>query len=140
MNELELYNPELDELDDDEEGDFQLVEVAEKPKKRRKRKNPEPVVVATPILLLIAGYLGWCAYSKSKTGSWSFTPWKLAVKPIQLRQTNNAQAEEERRRAEFHRHVEQATKPTVYSVEEIDIWKKPTYRPVTEETVSFIYP
>lgn len=134
MNELDFYNP------DDEEDDFELVEVAEKPRKRRKRKrNPEPAItVATPVLLLIAGYLGWCVYAQSKTKVWTWTPWKLAVQPAKrlLRRANPNNTEAERA---YDRAVEKMMAPA-YSVQEVDAWKKPTYRPVTEETVNFIYP
>ncbi|MBA7472066.1 hypothetical protein ES707_07386 [subsurface metagenome] len=130
----ELYNPY------DDEDDLMLVE--NKPK-RRKRKNPEPVItVATPLLLLIAGYLGWVAYNQTKYKVWNWQPWQLArlAKPrLRLRQ-NNAQAEEERRRAEFHRAVEESMKPTVFTVDTDIPWRKPTIKPRDEETVSFIYP
>lgn len=135
----ELYNPY-----DDEEDDFELVEVAEKPRRRKRKRNPEPVItVATPLLLLIAGYLGWCAYS-SRNATWSWQPWKkLAGRPrLQLRQnTNEAQREEERRRqAEFDRAIEQSLKPSVITVDTDIPWRKPTIKPRDEETVSFIYP
>jgi len=133
MYELDFPNPELDDLE--------LIEA--KPRKRRRKKNPEPAIaVATPVLLLGLAYAGWILFNKSKFGVWDFTPWKLAglTKPrLQLRRNTN-EAQEERRRASLHEAIEEMMKPSVYTVEEIDTWKKPTYRPVTEETVSFIYP
>lgn len=136
----ELYNPYDDELyDDDEEVGLELVEVAEKPRKRRKRKNPEPAItVATPLLLLIAGYLGWCVYAQSKTKVWTWTPWKLAIQPAKrlLRRANPNNTEAERA---YDRAVEKMMAPAV-SVVERDIWKVPTYRPIFEETPGFIEP
>lgn len=126
---------ELDFYDDDE--DMLLIE--EKPRKRRRKRNPEPVItVATPLLLLIAGYLGWCAYAQSKTKVWTWTPWKLVMQPAKrlLRRSNLNNTEAQRA---YDRAVEKMMAPA-YSVTEKDIWEVPTYRPIFEETPGFIEP
>ncbi|MBA7603049.1 hypothetical protein ES703_10151 [subsurface metagenome] len=137
MDELDDYNP----YDDyDEEEGFQLVEV--KPKKRRKRKNPEPTTLAMPLLLAAIAYLGWCGYAQSKTKVWTWTPWKTVVvgRRLQLRQANNAQAEEERRRqAEFDKALEHALKPSVITIDTEVPWR-PVYGDTEKERVSFIEP
>lgn len=137
----ELYNPYDDELYDDEgEEGLALVEVAEKPKKRR-RKNPEPIAMATPILLVAVGYLGWCLYNQTKYKVWNWQPWKLAGRPrLQLRRANPQTEAEKQRQAEFDRAIEQSLKPSVITVDTDIPWKKPTIKPSDEEVVSFIYP
>lgn len=132
MNELTFY----DELGDD------MMLVEERPKKRRKRKNPEPAVIATPILLLGVAYLGWCAYNQSLYKVWNWQPWKLGGHPrLQLRQpsTNEAQRQQTRQQASYDAAVEKmmAASP---SVVEKDIWEKPGFKPTSEEVVSFIEP
>lgn len=133
MNELELYNPV--DYDDEEIG---LAELEAPKRRRRKRKNPEPVALAIPALLLVA-YLGWCAYS-SRNATWSWQPWKklagLTKPRLQLRQANNA---EERRRAELHRHIEQAMKPSVITIDTEVPWR-PVFADTEKERVSFIVP
>ncbi|MBA7610858.1 hypothetical protein ES703_18072 [subsurface metagenome] len=131
---MDIYNP----WDDDE---LAPVEV-EKSKKRRRRKNPAPTTIATPILLLIAGYLGWCAYAQSKYKVWNWQPWRLAGHPrLQLRRpsTNEAQRQQARQQSDLDKAIEQmmAAAP---SVVEKDIWQKPGFKPTSEETVSFIEP
>lgn len=132
MNELTFY----DELGDD------MMLVEEKPKKRRNRRNPAPTTLAMPILLLIAGYLGWCAYAQSKYKVWSFQPWRLTGQPkLQLRRANT-QTEAERQEAR-QRSYDQAVEKMMAaspSVVERDIWQKPNFKPTSEETVSFIEP
>lgn len=142
----ELYD-DYDELDDYNPEGLQLVEVAEKPKKRKRRKNPEPTTIAmataTPVLLLIAGYLGWCAYA-SKSGLWSWQPWKkLAGRPrLQLRRTNPNATEAERQarqQAQFDRAIEESLKPSVVTIDTVVPWR-PVYADTEKERVSFIVP
>jgi hypothetical protein len=46
------------------------------PEKRRSKVEFQPSAFSWLLLLAGAGYLGWCAYIKSKTGSWNWQPWK----------------------------------------------------------------
>jgi len=133
MNELDFYNPY------DDEDDLILIE-EEKPKKRRRKRNPEPIAIATPILLLLAGYLGWCAYS-SRYATWSWQPWKkLAGKSrLQLRRTNPQTEAEKQRQAAYDVAVEKMMAPAP-SVEEIDVWRPPKHDALEKEVVSFITP
>jgi len=138
MDELMLLeNPDLyDELDD-EDYDLELIEAPKR--KRRKRKNPEPVFVATPLLLLIAGYLGWCGFRYSQTKVWSFTPWKTLGRR-RLLKAPNAEQVEQRRQAEYDRNVEAMMAPA----ESVDLsaikWKAPKFGDNSGEIVSFIEP
>lgn len=36
----------------------------------------EPSALTWTLLLCGAGYIGWCFYKKTKSGTWSWTPWK----------------------------------------------------------------
>lgn len=133
MEEL-IYNP----WDDDE---LALVEV-EKPKKRRKRKNPEPAFIATPILLLVAGYFSWVLYNQSRFKVWNWQPWRLAGKPsLQLRRVNpqtEAEKHEARRQADLDRATEAMMAPA-FSVVEQDLWRRPSHDALEKEQINFIY-
>lgn len=133
MDELMFYDDELDD-----EG---MVLIEEKPKKRRKRKNPEPTTIAMP-LLLIAGYLGWCAYNQSKYKVWDWTPWRLAGKPSLKLLRQPRQTEEERQRARqaaYDMAVEKMMAASPSVVEE-DKWRPRFFNGSEKETVSFIRP
>jgi len=128
---------ELDFYDDDEEYGLALAEAPKRKRKRRRNpSNPEPIAIATPILLLVAGYLGWCAYAQTKTGHWTFTPWKTTPIARRLMRANPLRQNEYRA---YDRAVEQMMAPAV-SVVEQDVWRKPTYGNTEKEVVTFIEP
>lgn len=139
MDELDFYNP-YDDYDEEGEG---MVLIEDKPKKRRRKSNPsyQTSAIVMPALLLAIGYLGWCAYA-SKSGLWSWQPWKkLAGRSrLQLRRSNlNNTEAEKRRQAEFDRAVEESLKPSVVTVDTEIPWR-PVYGNTEKERVSFIEP
>ncbi len=129
---------DYDELDDYDEG-LALAEF-EAPKRRRKRRrnpsNPEPIAIATPILLLIAGYLGWVVYAQTKTGHWTFTPWKTTPIARRLMRANPLRQNDPRA---FDAAVEKMMAPA-FSVIENSKWTAPKVKPSDEEIVGFIEP
>ena len=135
MDELDFYDP------DDDDVDLALAEY-EAPKRRRKRRrnpsNPEPIAIATP-LLLVAGYAGWCWWvSARKNLPWSWQPWKgIAVGRRRIPLGRPIRQNDYRA---YDAAVEKMMKPSVFTVEEVDVWKKPITRDSEREVVSFIEP
>lgn len=139
MYELD-FNP-YDDLDEGEDEGMVLIE--EKPKRRKRKRNPEPVFVATPLLILGLAYLGWCGFRYSQDKLWTWQPWQRTLGRRRLLTTPSPTEAERQRQARQQADLDRATEAMMApapSVQEIDVWRKPTYRPVTEEVVSFIYP
>jgi len=122
---------------DDEYG----LALAEAPKRRRKRRrnpsNPD-IAIATPALLLVAGYASWCWWvSARKNLPWSWQPWKgIAVGRRRLPVGRPIRQNDTRA---FDRAVASMMKPA-YSVPEVDLWRAPRHEPLEKEIVSFITP
>ena len=111
----------------------------ENPRRRRRRRrrnpsNPEVSAIATPLLLVAAGYLAWCGYKQYKTGSWSWQPWKSTTVIQRLRRANPL-----RQNSDFDRAVANMMRPAD-SVIENTKWTPPRTKRGDEETIGFITP
>jgi len=114
----------------------------EPPKRRRKRKrnprNPEPIAIASPLLLLVAGYAGWCWWASARKNlPWSWQPWKgIAVGRRRLPVGRPVRQNDYRA---YDAAVERMMAPAV-SVVEQNMWRAPRHDALEKEIVSFIVP